>query len=50
MAEFLRTVILAVHLEATAASQRQALLDGVLDDLGALELDYMRLNMTARRG
>jgi trans-aconitate 2-methyltransferase len=50
MAEFLETVILAPYLEATAEDERQTLLEGVIDDLGTLELDYVRLNITARRG
>jgi trans-aconitate 2-methyltransferase len=50
MAEFLRTVILAPYLDATAEGSRAALLDGIVDDLGKLELDYVRLNITARRG
>jgi trans-aconitate 2-methyltransferase len=50
MAEFMRTVVLAPSLEATAEGYRQALVDGVVDDLGKLELDYVRLNITARRG
>jgi trans-aconitate 2-methyltransferase len=50
MAEFMRTVILAPYLDATAEGDRAALLDGIVDDLGKLELDYVRLNITARRG
>jgi trans-aconitate 2-methyltransferase len=50
MAEFMSTIVLAPYLEATAEGDRQALMDGVLDDLGKLELDYVRLNITARRG
>ncbi len=50
MAEFMRTVVLAPYLEVTAEGDRQALMDAVLDDLGKLELDYVRLNITARRG
>jgi trans-aconitate 2-methyltransferase len=50
MAEFMRTVILAPYLEATPEGERQAFLDGVVHDLGKLEIDYVRLNITARRG
>jgi len=50
MAEFMSTIVLAPYLEATAEGDRQALMDGVVDDLGKLELDYVRLNITARRG
>jgi trans-aconitate 2-methyltransferase len=50
IAEFMRTVILAPYLDATPEGDRQAFLDGVVDDLGSLEIDYVRLNITARRG
>jgi trans-aconitate 2-methyltransferase len=50
MAEFMRTVVLAPYLEATTEGDRQALMDGVVNDLGKLELDYVRLNISARRG
>jgi trans-aconitate 2-methyltransferase len=50
MVEFMRTVVLAPYREANAEGDREALMDGVVDDLGKLELDYVRLNITARRG
>ena len=50
LAEFLQTVVLRTYLEALPEGDRASLLDGVLDDLGKLELDYVRLNITARHG
>jgi trans-aconitate 2-methyltransferase len=48
--EFLSTVVLAPYLEAIPPGDRQAFVDTVIGDLGKLELDYVRLNITARFG
>jgi trans-aconitate 2-methyltransferase len=50
LAEFLSTVVLRTYVAPLPESDRRGFLDGVIDDLGKLELDYVRLNITARRG
>lgn len=48
--EFLRTVTLGPHLERLASERRDVFVDAVADELGEpLELDYIRLNIQARR-
>jgi trans-aconitate 2-methyltransferase len=49
--EFVRSVCLGAHLELLPADRRFALVDAVVDRLGPEpELDYVRLNISARRG
>jgi trans-aconitate 2-methyltransferase len=50
MVDFLRTVVLRTYLEAIPAGEGDDLIGGVLDRLGRLELDYVRLNIVALRG
>lgn len=50
LSAFLSTVVLRTYLDATPEPVRAPLLDEVLDGLGTLELDYVRLNVVARRG
>lgn len=48
--EFLRTVTLGPHLDRLAPEHHEAFVDAVADELGQpLELDYVRLNIDARR-
>ena len=47
---FLRTVILGAHLARLPAGERDAFVDEVASRLPAAEIDYVRLNVTARRG
>ena len=48
--DYLETVTLGIHLERLPAELRPALVDRALEVLGApLELDYVRLNIDARR-
>ncbi|HET9346864.1 MAG TPA: methyltransferase domain-containing protein [Candidatus Limnocylindrales bacterium] len=47
---FLRTVILGAHLARLPEGERDAFVDAVAARLPAAEIDYVRLNVTARRG
>jgi trans-aconitate 2-methyltransferase len=47
---FLRTVILGAHLARLPEDQRDAFVEQVAERLPAAEIDYVRLNVTARRG
>jgi hypothetical protein len=48
--EYLRTVCLAPFLEKLPAELEQRFVDDVADALGdPIELDYVRLNVTAQR-
>ncbi len=48
--EFLRTVTLGPHLKRLAPERRDAFVEAVADELGQpIELDYVRLNIDARR-
>lgn len=48
--EFVRTVCIGPHLDRLPAERRDALLDAVMDRLGAdPELDYVRLDISARK-
>jgi trans-aconitate 2-methyltransferase len=47
---FLRTVILGAHLARLPEDQRDAFVDEVAARLPSAEIDYVRLNVTARRG
>ncbi|MFL5771042.1 MAG: hypothetical protein ACJ765_13280 [Chloroflexota bacterium] len=47
---FLRTVILGAHLERLPAADHEAFVDEVAGRLPNAEIDYVRLNVTARRG
>jgi trans-aconitate 2-methyltransferase len=50
-ADFIRTVCLVRHLDRLPASRHESFVDAVLARAGLpLVLDYVRLNMTARRG
>ena len=46
---FLRTVILGAHLERLAADEHDAFVRAVADALDEPIIDYVRLNITARR-
>ena len=46
---FLSTVVLRRHVEARTAAESRAFLHDVVTRLPSLELDYVRLNMRARR-
>jgi trans-aconitate 2-methyltransferase len=49
--EFIRTVCIGSHSDQLPEGLRGAFLDGVMDRLGdAPELDYVRLNISARKG
>ena len=47
---FLRTVILGAHLARLPEGERDAFVDEVAARLPSAEIDYVRLNVTARRG
>jgi trans-aconitate 2-methyltransferase len=47
---FLRTVILGAHLARLPADEHDAFVDAVAARLPSLSIDYVRLNVTARRG
>jgi trans-aconitate 2-methyltransferase len=47
---FLRTVILGAHLARLPESEHDAFVDEVASRLPNAEIDYVRLNVTARRG
>jgi trans-aconitate 2-methyltransferase len=47
---FLRTVILGAHLARLREAERDGFVDEVAARLPAAEIDYVRLNVTARRG
>jgi trans-aconitate 2-methyltransferase len=47
---FLRTVILGAHLARLPVDQHEAFVDEVAARLPRREIDYVRLNVTARRG
>ena len=47
---FLRTVILGAHLARLPESEHEAFVDEVAARLPKAEIDYVRLNVTARRG
>lgn len=47
---FLRTVILGAHLARLPESEHEAFVDEVAARLPNAEIDYVRLNVTARRG
>jgi trans-aconitate 2-methyltransferase len=49
-ATFLRTVVLGEHLERLPPSERDAFVQAVVDQLPEPVIDYVRLNITARRG
>jgi trans-aconitate 2-methyltransferase len=49
-ATFLRTVVLGQHLERLPPSERDAFVQAVVDQLPEPVIDYVRLNITARRG
>jgi trans-aconitate 2-methyltransferase len=46
---YLRTVCLRPHLEQLAPSEQPAFLRNVMEQLGEPVIDYVRLNITARR-
>ncbi len=46
---FLRTVVLGAHVERLPAGDRDAFVHAVADSLGEPVIDYVRLNITARR-
>ncbi|HEV8282588.1 MAG TPA: hypothetical protein VGQ02_12055, partial [Candidatus Limnocylindrales bacterium] len=46
---FLRTVVLGAHVERLPAEDRDAFVRAVADSLGEPLIDYVRLNITARR-
>ena len=46
---YLRTVCLRPHLDQLAASEQPAFLRNVMEQLGEPVIDYVRLNITARR-
>ncbi len=46
---YLRTVVLGAHLERLPPTQRDAFVRAVADGLGQPVIDYVRLNITARR-
>jgi trans-aconitate 2-methyltransferase len=46
---YLRTVCLRAHLEQLPTSQHQAFLQEVMRQLGEPVIDYVRLNIDARR-
>lgn len=46
---YLRTVVLGAHVERLAESERDAFVRTVADALGEPLIDYVRLNITARR-
>jgi trans-aconitate 2-methyltransferase len=48
-ATFLRTVVLGDHLDRLPPSERDAFVKAVVDQLPEPILDYVRLNITARR-
>lgn len=48
-AEYLRTIVLGSHLERLPAEQRDAFTAAVLDALDEPRVDYVRLNVLARR-
>jgi trans-aconitate 2-methyltransferase len=48
-ATFLRTVVLGDHLDRLPPSERDAFVKAVVDQLPEPVLDYVRLNITARR-
>jgi trans-aconitate 2-methyltransferase len=48
-AEYLRTIVLGSHLERLDAEHRDAFVAAVLDELGEPRVDYVRLNVLARR-
>jgi trans-aconitate 2-methyltransferase len=50
LGEFLATVVLRTFLEALPEADRAGFVESVVAGLGKLELDYVRLNITARRG
>jgi trans-aconitate 2-methyltransferase len=50
VAAFLRTVVLWPHLERLPPSEHDAFVDLVVGGLPGLTLDYVRLNIVARRG
>jgi trans-aconitate 2-methyltransferase len=47
---FLRTVILGAHLARLPEAEREPFVDEVAARLPSAEIDYVRLNVTARRG
>jgi trans-aconitate 2-methyltransferase len=47
--EYLATVVLGSHLERVPAERREAFVDAVLAAMPAPAIDYVRLNLTARR-
>jgi trans-aconitate 2-methyltransferase len=49
-ATFLRTVVLGDHVDRLPPSERDAFVRAVVDQLPEPVLDYVRLNITARRG
>lgn len=49
-ATFLRTVVLGEHLDRLPPSERDAFVQAVVDQLPEPVIDYVRLNITARRG
>ena len=48
-ATFLRTVVIGDHLDRLPPSERDAFVKAVVDQLPEPALDYVRLNITARR-
>ncbi len=50
LGDFLATVVLRTFLDSMPEEDRRAFVETVVDGLGGLELDYVRLNITARRG
>ncbi len=48
--QFLETVVLGAHLERLAADDRVAFVDAVATQLPGHTLDYVRLDLSARRG
>ena len=47
---YLRTVVLGAHLERLPPTEHDAFVRAVADGLGEPVIDYVRLNITARRG
>ena len=47
--EYLATVVLGSHLERVPAGRREAFVEAVLAELPEPAIDYVRLNLAARR-
>lgn len=49
MAAFLRTVVLAAHLDRLPQGEREPLVEAVLERLDGGAIDFVRLHLRARR-